>query len=537
LKAPDKFEDLLKRDSHVTILDLRQKDWKEQIYKNLEPEFAESSGYERGEAAFLQVLNVAVNDLHAQVAVIEPYISTDWSDEYGALYCRAFQQTSPFAWRIHFFGKDGADITIRPEDLFLLPKEIQDAYLGFCVVRPIAAFRVGDTVLMSPCTIEMKGPGNTKEIMHLGHCAAPFKTSLLGNELKVKGMPFIQQDTSVGVCAESDLWMVARYLNKLGEVRRYRPSEITEIATRMLNMGQVREGLIDWQMVDALRQMGLNAVQLTPKDPDEAKDFLYTCVESSLPVITGIPAHVVVLIGHDYRSPAHFRGGEKAMSGLVNHFYVNDDARGPYIKEAVGTVTSTTAAVGKQSFLTLKGEIIDFCIVALPPRVHLRWEDVREHTKTWLRTASAYVSADLGFAKTDLWDSKLLRNLVTRTYLRRSRDFKQDLVREERPCRHPEFVAKYRCMQMPKYVWVVELGIKSKLEGCDPYSRTIVGEIVFDSTANRHIVDKSVLAFHLAGMMYVRGHNGDGSALIVQPDEKPYRPLLRVLSGRVPQSL
>ena len=526
----DNFSEYASDDAKIQIFDITSQGWREKLFESLDPPFDLVKQPFVGQLPFLHILDLAQNKLHAEVAIIEPYTSTDWNEEYGHLYSRTFYSVPRDTTRIHFFKTPYSEIKI--QDFFVMSEKLIKSYLGYFVIRPLQNFRVGDTFLASPCALNDMG----KDLVH---CLAENKVSLLGNWLKITGMPFFQQETSVGVCAEADLWMIARYFNKKGVTRRHRPAEITDVATKNLTIGPAREGLMDMQMLDALRQLGLNPYILYSKNATEAKEFIYTCIESELPVIAGIPGdalvpgHVLLVIGHDYKKKPL-----KTMSEAVGSFIVHDDSTGPYQEMEVGI--DSKKGKGKveddggeaPTFLTLDGNVIDFCISHLPPRVNLNWNDAIGHAKLLIEQIRDRIIESLqpefDIGKADLWKDEDLEDLVFRTYLRPSSKFKADLLEGEHK-RHPNIIAKYRCMRMPKYLWVIELSRKSELEAKDLYARKIYGEILFDSTGNRHVPSETFMAFHLNGIMYTEGQNNLCPELIIE-DASPYTPLQRSTS-------
>jgi hypothetical protein len=501
----------------VKIVDLTKDKWKETLYESLEPQFIEAakgSSYPyAGQDSFEEVIHLSIETLHARTAVIEPYISTDWNAEYSSVYSRTFAPIPQYSQRIHFFGT-----VLNYEDLFEIGESAE--YLGYCVMRPLQAFRVGDTVLAAPCTVTDAG-GNRV------HCLEWFRVSLLGSPLKVLGMPFLQQDTTVGVCAHADLWMVARYLNKKGEVRRYRPPEIAGLAASVLSLGPPRAGLFDRQMLDALVQMGLSPVIEYPASASTAKEFIYSCIESELPVITGIPEHVVVVIGHTYDDGTRFNQGIHSMSEAVDSFIAHDDAAGPYQKLRVGTRPPNKKKGESIEFLTLRGEEVDVFIVSFPKRVHMYWEDARDTARLWIDEINQYATGILELDGITIWDRDDIESLVLRSYLRLSSDFKADLLAPKpEKQRNWQIIARYKCMQMPKYIWVVELSRNSDLVGISFDDRKIRGEIILDSTGNRHVPEETLLAFHLDGKMFIP-RKAEKPAELIVVDSTPYSPLLR----------
>jgi hypothetical protein len=514
MQDPSSFIQWAKDDFGVKIVSLEGTDWPQKLYESLEPPFiplATSPYAYGGQASFEAVVKLAVEKLGARTAVVEPYVSTDWNAERSYVYGRTFAGAPQYAQRIHFFA-DALDY----KDLYDLPETLK--YLGYCVVRPLQAFRVGDTVLPSPCTV------GTAEANWV-HCLGRFDVSLLGNKLSVLGMPFFQQDTTVGVCAHADLWMVARYLNIKGEVRRYRPPEIAELAASVLSVGPARAGLFDRQMREALANMGLSPMIEYPGDPFAAKEFIYSCIESELPVITGIPDHVIVVIGHHYDNNHKFEQGVRSMGDAVDYFIAHDDAAGPYMKIPVG---HAVPAHGQSTqFLTLASQEVDVFIVSFPARIHMYWQDARDTALLWVEEIDRYAAGLLELGETTVWSKEDLQDLFLRPYLRSSSDFKCDLLDSTPDTRRNEtIIAKYKCMHMPKYVWVIELARRSDLEGIPLIQRKIRGEIVLDSTANRHVPEETLLAFHFDGKMFMPRRKGRQTELIVV-EEGSYSPLKR----------
>lgn len=511
--------------SGVFIFDVAADDWGQSLFSVLSPPYEVKDDY-AGQASFLRVWALATSDLGACSIVLEAYTSTDWNSEYSSVYCRVFQNIPQKAQRAHFFSKK-----IRYADLYSMPQELKDSYLGYTVIRPLQAFRVGDTVLARPCVVE----NSCRELVH---SKAKFEVSLLGNRLEVIGMPFMQQDTTVGVCAEADLWMLARYFNKKGEIKRYRPGEITTLANKTITTGPGREGLFEFQMMDALRHMGLNPVNFTPPNAQEAKDFVYMCIESELPIIVGIPNpyHVFVAIGHDYIDDFTFPDQKDLhLSDAVGSFIVHDDASGPYIKMACSIVKEKVDE-REVELLKLDGNLIDFCMTAIPHRVHMYWEDALNHAHIWLdkinQTVKAFVEdiTDKAFIDDtikDIWPEDQLGGFVIRAYLCLSSSFKSNLLfGQANELRDEKIIAKYKCLQMPKYIWVVELSRRTDLTS-SIYDRKICGEIILDSTGNRHIIDETLIAFYLDGVMFVPGRDENDPELISIENPSSYAPLKR----------
>ena len=493
-------------DCGLDIIDITVPDWKDSLLARLHPPLADT-----GRGPLDNILTLVRNELGGQCVVVEPYISTDWNSEYSAVYSRLFRPVPCQAQRLHFFAN-----RLNYADIFDLPEHHRRSYLGYTVLRPLDAFRVGDTILASPWCVPLT-------CQDLVHCLEEFTVYLLGNRLTITGMPYLQQDRTVGACAQADLWMIARYYNAKREMGRLRPPEIHELATRSV-MAPPQEGLTFLQMRNALNGFGFNPHLFgTVRDWKITRDFLYSCVESELPIIAGLnlpddEGHVVVIIGHDY--DPNVTSLSQSLSEAVSNFVIHDDASGPYKKAAVSCVSYKDKDV-----LTLDDHRVEWLIAPLPPRVHMGWDDVKFLRDFWLREATGYAAQVFGKAEATLWGDQDLSQIVSRIYLRRSSEFKQDLLRAK-DHRDDKIIAKYKCMQMPKYVWVVELAKAPEVQNIPLHERRIRGEILIDSTAHRDVPVKALLAFHFNGTMFIPSMK-PGEDVLLPTTGKPFSPLLR----------
>ena len=78
-----------------------------------------------------------------------------------------------------------------------------------------------------------------------------------GTILRMRGFPFVSQDTEITVCAQSALWMVARYFsNRYRSYPEIYPFQIGEL-TRDYPVGRLfpTGRLYVWQMAEVLRRI------------------------------------------------------------------------------------------------------------------------------------------------------------------------------------------------------------------------------------------------------------------------------------------
>src|SRR5204863_7244610 len=93
-----------------------------------------------------------LHDLVAQTIVVEKrYVDGDYLEDFASYYVRCFKPYERQCKRLHFFS---LSITAAQFEQFVLGrlankdrKAIEDAYLGFCVARPLPNAIVGRTIL------------------------------------------------------------------------------------------------------------------------------------------------------------------------------------------------------------------------------------------------------------------------------------------------------------------------------------------------------------------------------------------------------
>lgn len=455
-----------------------------------------------------------VSALQDATLLVEPYVSTDFQDEYSVTYSRVFTPIQRDCWRVHVFASSSIDIS----SILRMDRRLRDAYKGYFVARPLTTHRVGPCMLAPPWVAD--GASLVHALMHVD-------SHILGHRLSLDCCPFIQQETRVSVCAEAVLWMVLRILHAKGECGRFRPSEIVRRVYNPLYESFVADGLYVEQIASVLQDLGIERAVEYPKDAADAARQIYAYVESELPVVVGTPGHVMAVIGHCYPRRLWLPPEERSFSGLLDRFIVHDDSRGPYLAMELGK----TPLTGKEH-LTLDGNPITSLVVPLPARVSIRAQTVFRMTDSILRKLPDLIRNVCPAASdvADRWDREDFERLVLRHYLRRSDVFKAE-IHGRQPGMHPSFVVHYWRQPMPRYIWVVELSRRDDVENRRARDRRIRGEIVFDSTASGHDPMGAVIAVHWDGALFTRLGRARieiESNVFVEHPEEPYQPLLRM---------
>jgi len=457
-----------------------------------------------------------VRRLGCRTVVFErEYFDEDYLDVFRAFYCRGLTEYPRNCVRLHFFRCE-----IRRRDLLRLNNKQAQAYLGFVVIPPVPGFLTGRTIVR---------PWNDDGVSGFITCKIDMPVNLSGNELSARGAPFIQQDTNVNVCAGAALWSIGHYMWRKYGLSRYRPSRITDMATKYLTIGQQRRGLTPEQISQAMRDMGYSPLffpNAWPRAPEHMARIIHAYVESELPVLailrTTRGAHAVAVVGHDFQPPREGSKGYSYNSDWIGRFYVHDDAYGPYMGLQVSR--------SKDGY-SIQGNVAGILVPA-PRSVAMQADQVFEWVDVILRNTNKII----GFYTEDedaFLDEALLRRLMRRTYLRLSNQFKVGIGNAARrsPTSAGGFsagsAALYRSMRMPKHVWVTELSTPELLRHQKAADRQILGEILIDSTAGANSsLQEVLLAMHVSGRMLVRAGDA-GFRVWIDKTERPYPHLVR----------
>lgn len=458
----------------------------------------------RGNTQPIQELLTALqrSPLKCRTVIFEPeYVDKDYQDEHSAFYSRSFKKYGPRATRLHFFSTKFTDKEIQT----LVTAIPSDTYLGFLVLRPTDFQRVGRTILRPT----LKDPD--REFVH---CLAAYESHILGQKFTVKAMPFIQQDTQVGACAQASLWMVARYVSRRYGYREYLPSEINQFAKAHDGGGRklpAERGLTWKQMLDAMEGMGLYALSYSINQIDDCSthidaafpehrsltaekktkhrafvrsvklaDIAYRYIESGLPVIFGTHNHALVGIGHTYN---HIRSAKVAIQ-RIPAFITHNDASRPY-----GTMPMVASTKSELPF----SEVEDI-IAIVPVEVTLSGEAAELMARTVverfirLKTHDSDVPTygDL-IRRLRPEFRKWLNKLEYRTFLMPSVDFQEKIRRDIQGRGFNAIVGKELIeLDYPKFVWVTEISTEVLLDFAKRQDRTCLGRVIIDSTAPTH---------------------------------------------------
>ncbi|TXI24964.1 MAG: hypothetical protein E6Q67_01825 [Roseateles sp.] len=503
--------------------------------------YADSLPEKRGrpwDEVFQHFVQLQCVTLLIQCGITDP----DYLDEHAAFYAKQHKDVSRRCIRVHGFVLDAPPNGEDPQAVLeFLDSAVRTerAYLGFATLRPLRHARVGASILTAPDTVTVRDffP------VHIG-----------GNNFRVDGTPFLQQDSAVGACAQASIWMALRAMRRRFGNAAYSVAELTVAATRFLALDRVfpgRDGLEISQMLEAIRFTGHDPLHLDlsrsrKKKIAEARSHAEEVIsragpyiESGLPVILALEfehaGHSLVAVGRtvdsltlaDTRSQKrpNFRYAEDWLVELIVH----NDNTGPYMR-----MTERSAA-GEAEEYTLD-DVVSL-IVPLPDAVFTTAAEARELGAKTLELMSMYFWGS--FVGEDAGPPPDFDNLpavpqheevTARIYLCKRHDFRR-WVKDVSDL-DPGTRQIYRTMELPALIWVVELHLADHYNPKDRASSRC-GEILLDAAADALHGD-GLIAARITGHLFPQTIVADYQMLFVDSPKPGFK---LVQAGQLGQAL
>jgi hypothetical protein len=296
-----------------------------------------------------------LHDVGAKFIVVEKnYTDGDYLDDFASYYARCFTSYKPRCKRLHFFGCELDEHSLRGFVTRDQPSEttnsIRDAYLGFVVARPLPIAVVGRTLLR---TYDADGDRRHYPVVRT------YPAHLFGAALSIQSLPFQEQDTVLAACATVALWSAFHKTAELFGTTAPRPAAITNAANRAGHRGRPipSHGLRIEEMCHAIRSVGLE-----PELVDwvgtrvPLVSLAYAYLRAGLPVILGVQIgaylHALTLTGYSLRDKVvHARELPKGYQYLpliglrIDELYGHDDQVGPFSRLRIDTAANPNSVV------------------------------------------------------------------------------------------------------------------------------------------------------------------------------------------------
>ncbi len=277
-----------------------------------------------------------VND--AKTAIVEKrYVDRDFRSEYSALYSQILAPVADTTHRIHFFRSAHKGFDLQAAILERsVHEQLSDNYLGYIICRPSPLEIVGRTLILPPPRLSVRTPVREE-------------VNFFGISLVAEGVPFMQQDSRLGVCAHVAAWILLYSAYRCGDTGKLTIADVVRMSTGVLDG---RLGLQDDDVIRTLQTAGLRPQMYQREDDlpqqrgypwspppsveasqerinaDFKKRFaenIIPCLNSGIPAYVAAAYHAFVVCGYTARSHDHSLVGNVVYT-------VHDDQVGPYIQ-------------------------------------------------------------------------------------------------------------------------------------------------------------------------------------------------------------
>jgi len=293
------------------------------------------------------------NDLNAKTIVVEhDYIDRDYLEDYAGYYVSCFPRYARHCKRLHFFDTnftaDALKELLTGNELpKLTPADLQNAYLGFIVIKPLPKTVIGRTCLRT----------YRDQLRRHYPVSRAYDVNLFGIPLHVESLAFQEQDEVVSACATSALWSLFQSTGKTFQHAIPTPLEITRSAARQMpTRARVlpNSGLQKSEMARAIEEVGLEPEVIGIGDNQIREDLLranvYAYLNGGIPVLLctevydvteaapkQCPDHVVTVTGFSLGQPSpqqysHPESQINLVAFRMDKLYVHDDQVGPYAR-------------------------------------------------------------------------------------------------------------------------------------------------------------------------------------------------------------
>lgn len=279
------------------------------------------------------------------IIIEEEYIDRDFLEDFALYYVRCFKDYGRKCRRLHFFSSefsiDNFAAHLKSRNLEF-ENNLKSSYLGFAVLKRLPQTIIGRTCLISYPQEE----GRFFSIIE------QYTVNLFGIELKVRSLPFQEQDSVVAACATSALWSAFHKTGKMFQHPIPSPAVITKQASELTSngMGEKRDfpnhGLTVEQMAYAVKKISLEPLLFSADDNFSIKANIFAYLSNSIPIILifelfdlvtndGKGLHAVTIAGYKLGDSVKSNSTSPTQilkSNFISKIYVHDDQIGPFAR-------------------------------------------------------------------------------------------------------------------------------------------------------------------------------------------------------------
>lgn len=429
---------------------------------------------------------------------IEPYyIDRVYRDSFYSYYSEKHFEYSRYCKRLFVF--DGNLLTKHRCDFADIPtNELQSAFIGFIVIRPLESQKIGRTLL---------NPGFFANLSDSYIRYANYSATMAGKRLEIEAFPYSMQDEETTSCAEITIInLLDYYSKKYAEYKYILPSDIIAIVTHNgFDRKLPTKGLDFRVMSKVLMEAGFYPVlydKALLTGPSKFKRILHYYIESGIPMAVGVDVnktlrHSMVCVGHGQVNLESWGKRQYEIqdasdcnhciwlidsADTVSQYIFMDDRDKPYI-QYTWTTENNIDKIGPY--------MPNYLLVPLYKRMILEASDAYDICTSVLADKEfgiQCVCPDVG---------TLDNPLGIRLFMASARGLKRHRI-EHYSVENTEMKECFINTPFPRFVWVCELFIKEE------YPNKCIGEIIIDATAAPSSKSGSVIILHYANIVMTK---------------------------------
>jgi hypothetical protein len=425
------------------------------------------------------------NGLGVKTIVVEKkYTCQTFLDDYINYYANCYTEYGKNCRRVHFFKKN-FDENVFQEMVYYgnngKYKKNWESYLGCIIIRPLPKGIIGITYLKTYEKNVSRNRYYTALSLHT--------INLYGTTLEISTMPFMEQDSNVGACASTALWMAFQKTSELFHTKKPSPSEITLLAgSDSDNTGKFfpNKGLSVAQICNAIYNNGLcsevryNAVKNKMSYRSWLQGFVYAYLKAEIPILLGVEIedigfHLITLNGYRFKFDNEITQTKLfCKSQFISKFYAHDDQIGPFsrLKFNEGNeeyFLRTSWWKTNVDWKSSRRKIRDYfkeennsynckptcLIIPLDRKIKVQYEDVKD------KISIIDYLFDICLNESFVWDIFLIK----------SNTYKEQIKKQ---VKSKETLQRLLYTSLPLYIWVAQAYVKE-------YYEEPIFDFIFDS--------------------------------------------------------
>ena len=289
-------------------------------------------------------------DLDAKTILLEPkYTDRDFVEDYVSHYVHCAPQLAPICARLHFFSCEVSHLSLtlllrggeKADSTVLTRAQLQEAYLGFSVIKPLPKTPIGKTCLK-------QYPVKSKAKYQRKCLSRVYDIDLFGIRLQIDTLAFQEQDKEVAACATTAIWAALQAIQWKSAKEIPSCSTITQDALNFIanshNRFPSRE-LTNKQIMRALDVAGLRHtnIRVANETLESFSAVVKSCISSQIPLILGVD----VYDKQPKSKTVTYLGGHAAAITGWKHgtVYLHDDRHGPFVKAKIVPVKNISPKI------------------------------------------------------------------------------------------------------------------------------------------------------------------------------------------------